>query len=859
MPHAFSVPMTQPESSHSSFDLGLVAPFQGAAVTPCSVPMHSCSFEAGCSPCMQVVGHGQQGPCPVPSMPVVPDNMVANMSVSQVGPCHMLHQPVPMPMQAGCNPVMFGVPARPCLPVLEEPAFTAPIGEPCPNPYQPSPMPGGISAMHAVENGPNSPGPVSVPAMPCLQSNLAFQPCQPSPMSMHSGSIQVGCMPAMPAMEVGPHGPCLEQVPDMPCLQSNLAFQPCQPSPMSMHSGSIQVGCMPAMPAMEVGPHGPCLQPVPAMPCLQSSLACQPSQPPPMSMHSGSIQVGCMPAMPAMEVGPHGPCLEPVPAMPCLQVSGEPAFTAPLLEPCSNPCQPPPMPSHGITEVGCSQAMPVVEQAPNSPCPVPPIAVLLGSMVANTSGEQALAAPQVEPYPDCCQPSPLPMHSGNIHAGCIPTMPDVQHGPPGPCLEPVQAMPSLPSCAFTEPCPKSIATGFKEPEFHVHQWLADQAVACTPASGPLAAAASSSSVTAVVGQVALPATQPKQETCASIVRPSEDLGGLALRPCLVHIPDCTTLAATVETNSGQCLWEWNRVTDGIDLKDMKGFRFFSLNKEKHASELIAAEIGASQIQYKGWGDKGRGEHSVGSAALVMLLTLISNTKPFSAQSKAKAIKLMVGLVQLSVAALEMAEGCPGICYGADGRYHERHLRVGATGVVEHFESLLLQHKGFTWAWGHLMLKGFCGHKIVSAQSHPCLWDILVFLAWAKNFPSARKVWPYLGQLLWPKIIFLCSRIMDRYAYLKSLLPLQAAPLLKSRKGRNRKTPWQNKLIFLKKMRKVRHHRKISATSHDDLLPSNCMLVSAEEKLVTGLYSKKIRKSIKIVIIFVCPGILPAMT
>ena len=232
----------------------------------------------------------------------------------------------------------------------------------------------------------------------------------------------------------------------------------------------------------------------------------------------------------------------------------------------------------------------------------------------------------------------------------------------------------------------------------------------------------------------------------------------------------------------------------------KASGFFSQNQEKHASEMIAAELTANQIQYRGWGDKGRGDHAVGSAALIMLLTLISNTKPYSAESKAKAIKLMVGLVQLSVAALEMVEGCPGICYG-DGRYHERQLSVGATGIVQNFESLLLQHKGFTWAWGHLMVKGFCGHKIVSAQSHPCLWDILVLLAWAKNFPSTKKVWRYLGQFLWPKIIFLCSRIIDKYAQMKSLLPLEAAPLLKNKKGRNKRIPWQNKVLYLRKMRK----------------------------------------------------------
>ena len=170
------------------------------------------------------------------------------------------------------------------------------------------------------------------------------------------------------------------------------------------------------------------------------------------------------------------------------------------------------------------------------------------------------------------------------------------------------------------------------------------------------------------------------------------------------------------------------------------------------------------------------------------------------ETKANAIKLMVSLVQLSVAALEAAEGCPGVCYGSDRRYHEQYLTVSSTGIVENFQTLLMQNKGFSLAWGSLMSKGFCGYRITSAETHPTLWDILVLLAWAKNSAGVRKVWQYLGGFLWPKILFLCSRILDKYAYLKSLLPLQQAPLLKTRNGKSRKVPWQHKMIFLKKMK-----------------------------------------------------------
>jgi len=165
------------------------------------------------------------------------------------------------------------------------------------------------------------------------------------------------------------------------------------------------------------------------------------------------------------------------------------------------------------------------------------------------------------------------MHIGSSEVGSSPAMPVVEQGPHGPCPEPVPAMPM--QSAFAEPCPSAL-----EPEplrqFQVHQWLAEHDVAITPASDPLAAPASSSGVTTVGDQVVLPASQSRKQTCASIIRPSEDLAnsGLTLRPTLAHIPDCATLAATVEPNSGQCLWEWSRVADSLKLKDEKSFRFF---------------------------------------------------------------------------------------------------------------------------------------------------------------------------------------------------------------------------------------------------------------------------------------------
>jgi hypothetical protein len=177
--------------------------------------------------------------------------------------------------------------------------------------------------------------------------------------------------------------------------------------------------------------------------------------------------------------------------------------------------------------------------------------------------------------------------------------------------------------------------------------------------------------------------------------------------------------------------------------------------------------------------------------------LVTNTKQITANVKQNALSLIIGLLQVSAAALETIESCPGICYGKDKKYHETCLQVDATGIVQNLHTLLMQHTGFTWAWGHLMTQGFCNYKIISAMTHPTLWDLLVLLAWAKNNQQMRKVWHYLGQFLWPKVLFLCSKILSQYALLRSKLPIEQVPLLKTKKGRSRKVPWMNKLVFLK--------------------------------------------------------------
>ena len=311
----------------------------------------------------------------------------------------------------------------------------------------------------------------------------------------------------------------------------------------------------------------------------------------------------------------------------------------------------------------------------------------------------------------------------------------------------------------------------------VHSYFVDNAVACLPAEGvPVSETSTSPSQQPAVqqepcdpmpvvatGSLPLkaassnPSTAPKT---VSVLKPFVE-ENLPTRPALVKFDDIV-LVANVEKNSRMVEWEWSRAVAAMGLKTSRDSVFFTKNKDQHLAEMMAAEIGQAQITYRGWGSEDRGQHGLGSSAFVLLMLLVSLTKQVAQASKANAIKLVVGLIKVSVAALGTLESCPGMVYGRDARYHDTSLQVDASGVVQNLNGLLQQHPCFTWAWAHLMAKGFCGCKITSAVTHPTLWDLVILLVWAKNNPATKKVWAYLGQFLWPKVLFLVGSICDKY-------------------------------------------------------------------------------------------------
>ena len=270
--------------------------------------------------------------------------------------------------------------------------------------------------------------------------------------------------------------------------------------------------------------------------------------------------------------------------------------------------------------------------------------------------------------------------------------------------------------------------------------LADYAVACPPGNASIFQQDQPEQTDVAQvdeKQLAHVPALPKTAKALSIIRPGDE-SEMPCRPALVRTADGTVLSAVVDQRSNHVQWEWARAATAMGLKTQKDFQFLKRNQEQHYSELVQAEITPDAINYQGQGSEARGQHSMGSSALILIILLVSMTKQHALLVKSKALTLAIDLLKAAVATLVVAESCVGIVYGKDQRYHEQTLQIDSTGIVSNLHTLLMQHPGCTWAWSQLMTKGFCNVKITSAITHPTLWDLLLFLAWAKNSPGVKR-------------------------------------------------------------------------------------------------------------------------
>ena len=412
---------------------------------------------------------------------------------------------------------------------------------------------------------------------------------------------------------------------------------------------------------------------------------------------------------------------------------------------------------------------------------------------------------------------------------------------------------SLPAFAVGSSCAsvpsQTSATQFAETQHGVHRYLADHAIMCmgptlAPSQAMVPQGNPATVAVAVVAEASGGANPKPAEAFTSIIRPLDE-SKLPFRPAAVKLSTGKVLSAVVQPQHASSpvsvQWEWGRVVDAVGMKSEKQGKWLKNNEALHLAELQHAEISPFEISYKGAGLEDRGHHTMASRALLLLVLLVTSSKAFAPQAKQRAMVVAMELLQLGVRTLTCACSFVGVCYIKGKGYLDEEVSVLQTGLVKNISKLIQQHPGALWAWNTLVAKGFCGQKIISSVTHPTIWDLILFLAWAKNSPSVKKVWDEVGSILWPKVLHACGKVLDSLAETRSKAPIEEVPLIKTKKGKSLKNvPWVNKLALLRKMRLVRHHRSTAASSHNDLVPKNAQVVMAEHFLSTSIYMKKLQ-------------------
>ena len=323
-------------------------------------------------------------------------------------------------------------------------------------------------------------------------------------------------------------------------------------------------------------------------------------------------------------------------------------------------------------------------------------------------------------------------------------------------------------------------------------------------------------------------------------------GVLSAKPALVKLEGGTVMVANIQGAEQLVLWEWARVTDFLQLQTQKQHMFFKRNSVKIEAELKEAQIPLKQVHYKGL-DANQGEvghHMAESAALVLLMLLVASTRRFAAVCKQKSMCLMQQLLRPACLLIQGAVALQCTLFGSDGEYHHMQLSIKPNGIVEGWRELIMAHSGATQSWRMLQQNKFCDQAIMSSLSQATVWDVMLFLVWAKTNPSIKSIWVQVGQLLWPQFLWVCGKVLDLLAVSKVELPLEAVPLLKTKKGHTKRAPWNNKVVLLAKMKAIRRNRQIAMRSHGDTVPKNAQVVSAEDVLSTSIYLRYLEQAFK---------------
>ena len=251
--------------------------------------------------------------------------------------------------------------------------------------------------------------------------------------------------------------------------------------------------------------------------------------------------------------------------------------------------------------------------------------------------------------------------------------------------------------------------------------------------------------------------------------------------------------------------------------------------------LSRVQCPSDQVHYRGdslkkqesgckWKD-----HTLESRAFLAFLMWLLQNRPVMAACKAKALKLLLGMI--SLAFLAALAGQPSVqvsvnIIGKDGNLINGALNFSSLGLCHGDWANLLQHSpGGCQTWEWLRKNMWLGRCISSDMAQASLDDIFFFLGWLMAHSGAKaklgqKLAVDIAQQALPLLLLSAGQWMDQLGYMKSAEHLQALPVLRTKAGKLRKMMDPvNRMLLLWKLRKEKVQRRKAAVTHDDLVAS----------------------------------------
>ena len=287
---------------------------------------------------------------------------------------------------------------------------------------------------------------------------------------------------------------------------------------------------------------------------------------------------------------------------------------------------------------------------------------------------------------------------------------------------------------------------------------------------------------------------------------------------------------------GHIEWDWDRVPAALQMATDKDHLLLKRGHKEFMDEFAIAQVSSNEFHYRGIGSEigMKGKHTMESRALLLMIALVPGRKASKVKAKETSLQLLKLFVEVSMKGQKQSLGVS--IFGHDCCFHSQELQFN-NGHTQQLHILLQHHRDASELWTRLCQCPWYECRITSPLQNASIFDIFFLVLYAKAHQKSSRIWEDVGQFLWPKIVWVAGYCLEEYGLRLSQRSLEAAPLLKTKKGNSRRTPFINKLVLLQRVQGKKSHRRTIMGTHTDIVPSSNELVKSEPLLVCGEYMK----------------------